>query len=273
MSYNYDEFRYNESKYPAYYSGIKYPTYCYGEKLPYRGGLTCSKPDSRKKKEGGENSKQRIEKGRKNEMSFTGMIVCTDGVLAFGDSRSTSIDIFNTPQKLNDETEKVFSFDDFIMTASGRNVVELCRKEDGDKEEDTTILLSEFVRKCRNRCRTPYDFIDIFMDEVVQSGPYYFIFGIKSNNKYDIIAFEIINGNINYHSKQKELYANMHDTTAVYSREFDELIEKKKADGIHMDADTARNEIKRLLTAAIHYVDERYAYNVVGLPLQFAILK
>lgn len=266
MSYKYDESRYNENKYQSHYYGE-------GTHKEYQyEGLAISGTSTKGKKVW-QNETHAIQKGRKDEMSFTGMIVCTDGVLAFGDSRSTSIDIFNTPQKLNDETEKVFSFDNFIMTASGRNVVELYRKEGCDKKRDSIMPLSEFVRKCKNSSRTPYDFIDIFIDEVIQSGPYYFIFGVKNNGEYGIIAFEIINGNMNYHSKQKGLYANMHDTTAVYSREFDELIEKKKADGIHIDADTTQKEIERLLTATIHYVDERYAYNVVGLPLQFTILK
>ncbi len=255
MYYNNENFRYNANRYPAYC--------CYGQ------GLTCSEPDNTRKKENKKDGKQatEIKKGGKNEMSFTGMIVCTDGILAFGDSRSTSIDIFNTPQKLNDDTKKVFSFNDFIMTESGRNVVELYG------EENSTIPLAKFVKERKERCRTPYDFIDIFMDEVIQSGPYYFTFGIKSNDEYGVIVFEIINGSIAYHAKKKGLYANAHDTTAVYSREFDELVEKNKADGIRINTDTAKKEIESLLTATIHFVDERYAYNVVGLPLQFAVLK
>ena len=74
---------------------------------------------------------------RENEpMSFTGVVVCLDGVLAFGDSRSTLKDEFGTSKKENDTTRKVFRKNDFIMTASGRNTIYV----NGQKKDSRRLM-------------------------------------------------------------------------------------------------------------------------------------
>lgn len=198
---------------------------------------------------------------RENEpMSFTGVMVCLDGVLAFGDSRSTLKDEFGTPKKENDTTRKVFKINDFIMTASGRNTIYV-------NGQNTTM--EDFIEKNKERFKTPYDFIDIFCRTVRPAkGAYYFRFGVKNNDETGILAFDIIDGKVTYIPKTTNVGAAFYDTLAVYTRSF-----QYDVDISSKTTQEAKKTIEEWMKEKIKYVDRHYDYNYVGLPLQIEILK
>lgn len=206
---------------------------------------------------------QLVERDRereKEQMSFTGVVVCTDGIVAFGDSRSTLRDEFGTPRKLNDTTRKVFRINDFIMTASGRNTIYV-------NGQDTTM--EAFITENAERFRTPYDFIDMFSRTVSPAnGTYYFSFGIRNNNETGIIAFDIMDGRITYMPKRTNIGAAFYDTIPVYTKSFESNVHLTD-----MTTEEASTVIEDWMKHEIQYVDKHYDYNYVGLPLQIEILK
>lgn len=232
---------YNESSYPSLYD----------TRHEYHGTSQSLTPE------------QRVERDRereKEQMSFTGVVVCTDGIVAFGDSRSTLRDEFGTPRKLNDTTRKVFRINDFIMTASGRNTIYV-------NGQDTTV--EAFITENAERFRTPYDFIDIFSRTVSPAnGTYYFRFGVRNNNETGIIAFDNMDGRISYMPKRTNIGAAFYDTIPVYTESF-----KNNVHLTGMTTEEASTVIEDWIRHETEYVDSHYDYNYVGLPLQIEILK
>lgn len=241
MNDYFNELIYNEGSYPSLYST--------GHE--YQGTSQNLTPE------------QWVERDREREreqMSFTGVVVCTNGIVAFGDSRSTLRDEFGTPRKLNDTTRKVFRINDFIMTASGRNTIYV-------NGQDTTV--EAFITENAERFSTPYDFIDIFSRTVSPAnGTYYFRFGVRNNNEPGIMAFDIIGGRIIYTPKRTNIGAAFYDTMPVYTKSFESNVNLTG-----MTTKETSTAIEDWIRYETEYVDSHYDYNYVGLPLQIEILK
>lgn len=94
---------------------------------------------------------------REYYMSFVGIIKCQDGLVAFGDSKSTSNrndpfgGIRKDPNK--DRVQKVFSNDDFLLCTFGVNTITNMGK---------TIYIEDWIRQNIKICKTPIEFSNKF---------------------------------------------------------------------------------------------------------------
>lgn len=61
----------------------------------------------------------------KTNMSFVGIKVCKDGLVAFGDSKSSKYDTFNNLclDKGNETVQKVFKTENFLLVTFGTNII------------------------------------------------------------------------------------------------------------------------------------------------------
>lgn len=196
-----------------------------------------------------------------NIMSFTGVITCSDGIVAFGDSRSTQY-ISGQPVLQNDNTKKVFNVHGFIMTASGNNTVIVNRKHEIRMEDYISRHISEFS--------TPLEFIDMFSGEYMPiNAHYYFYFGEKKDIHYSICAFEISNDGIIYHPAMTRTNSAYYDDTGVFASDL-----RKACDGGQsMTTAQAEETVRKIIETNVRKMEETGLYCPVDTLVQIEILK
>ncbi len=201
--------------------------------------------------------RERIE----NIMSFTGVINCSDGIVAFGDSRSTQY-ISGQPVLQNDDTRKVFNLHGFVMTASGNNTVII------DKRHE--IRMEDYISQHINEFSTPLEFIDVFSCVYMPlNAHYYFCFGEKKASHYSICAFEISNDGIIYHPSMTRINSAYNDNTGAFASDLREVCDSNQA------LTTAQVEeiIRKIIETNVRRMEELKLYCPVDTLIQIEILK
>lgn len=201
--------------------------------------------------------RERIE----NIMSFTGVITCSDGIVAFGDSRSTQY-ICGQPVLQNDNTRKVFNVHRFVMTASGNNTVIINKKHE--------IKMEDYISQHINEFSTPIEFIDMFSREYMPiNANYYFCFGEKKGSHYSICAFEISNDGIIYHPAMTRTNSAYYDDTGVFASDL-----RKACDGDQsMTTAQAEETVRKIIETNVRKMEKAGLYCPVDTLVQIEILE
>lgn len=201
--------------------------------------------------------RERIE----NIMSFTGVVNCSDGIVAFGDSRSTQY-ISGQPVLQNDDTRKVFNLHGFVMTASGNNTVII------DKRHE--IRMEDYIGQHTNKFSTPLEFIDMFSGVYMPlNAHYYFCFGEKKDNHYSICAFEISNDGIIYHPSITRTNSAYNDNTGAFASDLREVCNSSQA----LTTAQAEKIIRKIIETNVRRMEELKLYCPVDTLIQIEILK
>lgn len=128
------------------------------------------------------------------KMSFVGIYVCDDGLVAFGDSKSskqTSLGSFMSNGDNN--VKKVFKGHDFLVVTYGLNEI-----------LEAPYVIARLEKVIEPMIRQAHDYKDfLFMlhshlQEVNESDKYTFIFGVKDKKGYKVVRYAVSNMSIEY---------------------------------------------------------------------------
>lgn len=192
-----------------------------------------------------------------NYMSFVGMVICEDGVLTFGDTRSSKKDeLGNFVFEKGREAKKVFSGNDFLLCTWGTNQYH--------DFYGRMIPIENLISKLVETAIDPIDFLDAFANQVSQNPEdrqmeYCFCIGAKDSYGWYVRPCFVQNGRIGLLPKRRDHYA-------VYGNRFFtnnfRLTEKLT---IHEEMTVLQQEIQCLMDKA-----ERIGtYNPVSFPFYY----
>lgn len=228
-----------------------------------------------------------IEKGKSisaerndGSMSFAGIIMMKDGLLAFSDSKSTRMDRYgNRKEDAGRHVQKVFRYHGTLIVTHGINEIRIKRNDDIISLED---YINDDIRQKKD--------IMTMLDEIGQSSSvqddgyaYHFIVGGIMLDAYcieDIVVEKREDGNPVaimgklYQSKtDNRKYAYVNDTGAYpYTRNFFNVF----LNGI-MNRDISvtktSEELSSWMEEEINEIDRTAFYNIAGMPLQKEILQ
>lgn len=228
-----------------------------------------------------------IEKGKSisaerndGSMSFAGIIMMKDGLLAFSDSKGTRMDRYgNRKEDAGRHVQKVFRYHGTLIVTHGINEIRIKRNDDIISLED---YINDDIRQKKD--------IMTMLDEIGQSSSvqddgyaYHFIVGGIMLDAYcieDIVVEKREDGNPVaimgklYQSKtDNRKYAYVNDTGAYpYTRNFFNVF----LNGI-MNRDISvtktSEELSSWMEEEINEIDRTAFYNIAGMPLQKEILQ
>lgn len=212
--------------------------------------------------------------GDVNTMSFTGIVVTKDALIAFGDSKSTRKDAFGNMMKENTrQVRKVFRFDEHtLIVASGINMVHdkgitRCVEnviEECINDEHTDILL--MLERLSNSLKDIDGECNIFigrkessadgrasLQEVFVNGSYIHFFQRRYNNNASIIKIR--------------------NNTPLFASHLDEAITLYEIRHTDYTTEDIMKLIEDCIRADIERVEKEYDYCPVGLPVQFEVVE
>lgn len=205
-------------------------------------------------------------------MSFTGIVITDDAMIAFGDSRSTRIDAFsNMMRDASVQVKKVFRYDEnTLLAVSGLNVV---------MEKGSLIRLETIISKCIEEENTnvykAMERISLAMSGI--NGNCYIYIGRKEADGNSTIQEATVNSEGIFLKPRKDrdklhitilmnkihiFSQHLNDVLMRYETKHDEY---KKDDIMRIIEDCIRADIKR--------VEKEYDYCPVGLPVQFEVIE
>lgn len=210
--------------------------------------------------------------GKETEcMSFVGIILFKNGILGFGDTKSTLKDAFgNMTKEQGRIVQKVFKFPEHIVVTFGNNNV-------FDKEGNK-IRIEDFINERLSEGCDIYGTLDMLKYLLERQeknrqiyGTYEFIIGGMMGGQmytqYVTVDAEAIIMHSRIYSYTKR---HLECGTPVYMQWFDELYGERLYD---LSLEEMQNVISNELSAKIRETDEKFAYNPVGLPLRFETIK
>jgi len=228
-----------------------------------------------------------IEKGKSisaerndGSMSFAGIIMMKDGLLAFSDSKGTRMDKYgNRKEDTGRHVQKVFRYHGTLIVTHGINEIRMKRNDDIISLED---YINDGIRQKKG--------IMTMLDEIGQSSSvqddgyaYHFIIGGIMLDAYcieDIVVEKREDGNPVaimgklYQSKTDDRkYAYVSDTgTYPYTKDFFNVF----LNGImnrDISVTKASEELSSWMEEEINEIDRAAFYNIAGMPLQKEILQ
>lgn len=200
----------------------------------------------------------------KTNMSFVGIKVCKDGLVAFGDSKSSKYDTFNNLclDKDNETVQKVFKTENFLLVTFGTNIIP------GRKE----MKIEDWINSNIHDFHAPHEFFQEFLNFLVYERKclfdYHFIIGAKDKNGYYIQSFDIQNQKLSCSFRFYDISAHLRNDSIPYSNMFDSI--RFPCDST---VDSIREYIKEWFTSVITYFDDLEGYNPVGLPIRIEIFR
>lgn len=213
-------------------------------------------------------------KEENGNMSFTGIVVTNDALIAFGDSKSTRKDAFGNMMKENTrQVRKVFRFDEHtLIAASGINMVHdkgitRCVEnviEDCINDEHTDILL--MLERLSNGLKDIDGECNIFigrkesgtdgrasLQEVFVNGSYIHFFQRRYSDNASIIKIR--------------------NNTPLFASHLDEAITLYEIRHTDYTTEDIMQLIEECIRADIERVEKEYDYCPVGLPVQFEVIE
>lgn len=215
--------------------------------------------------------KKFIQKGIRQDMSFVGIIVLENALLAFGDSRSTLVDgIGNRKIEEGRNVQKVFRINDdetCVFVTHGINKIKTKNKN--------IVNLEDFLNQSIENNKTMTEIIEGLTCNFEKNRKYYgdnslyLTIGGKDDEGIFIRNIEISFNGVFFSHKERRGYSisSIDVYTPWFKGKFsNEMMMMKNPEGI-------KKMIEEELESEIRRCDEEYFVNPVGLPLQFEIIK
>lgn len=210
--------------------------------------------------------------GDVSNMSFTGIVITDDAMIAFGDSKGTRRDAFgNMMQERGRQVRKVFRFDEnTLIAASGINMVHdkgiircvenVIEESINDEHTDILMMLERLSRGLK----------DI-------NGECHIYIGRKEGAGIASVQEVFINSSCVQFFQRKynneEAFTKLMNNTPVFAFHLDETL----ALFAHRHTDYTTEDIMKLIEdcirADIERVEKEYDYCPVGLPVQFEVIE
>lgn len=228
-----------------------------------------------------------IEKGKSisaerndGSMSFAGIIMMKDGLLAFSDSKGTRMDKYgNRKEDTGRHVQKVFRYHSTLIVTHGTNEIRIKRNDDIISLED---YINDGIRQKKG--------IMTMLDEIGQSSSvqddgyaYHFIAGGIMLDAYcieDIVVEKKEDGNPVaimgklYQSKtDNRKYAYVNDTgTYPYTKDFFNVFLNSIMNR-DIPVTKVSEELSSWMEEEINEIDRTAFYNIAGMPLQIEIIQ
>lgn len=206
--------------------------------------------------------KDSMRKGGKDNMSFTGIMHCRDGLLAFGDSKSTvTLQDGRMVHQQGRDVQKVFKGDGYLLTTFGCNT------------SPSTIdgTLESWINHHMNETETYYDLLDMMSYVITDaSRQYHFFIGAKDRNGFFVQEALVSQHRVIFNARlhgSDEYLRNYNEYYAVW---FDTSI---KPVIMMMTCDEMQAYLEDILTERIRKMDMELEYDSVGLPLQIETIR
>lgn len=193
----------------------------------------------------------------KNDMSFVGLLKCKEGIVAFGDSKSSLNDGNGTLYEEQGRiTRKVFKNDKFIFVTFGSNKYII-----NNKEDNLENLLDRELLNGTSDAKSYFENLYNKLGETFKTWPkeiYRFIYGEKENNEYFLYSIIINNEGIIYEDILKTTNC-IHNTTPMCPSS----IKINQYVAINLLKDNARTLVETVITLGNCFLE----YNPVGSPI------
>lgn len=208
------------------------------------------------------NINKEYKRKEEDSMSFIGMKICNNGIVAFGDSKSSKyINGCLTCDKERGEIQKIFKHDNFIISTWGINEIIVNNNKVDWIEDVMNLILSS--------CKDKEDFLEQFKNYLFDSKniqEFHFLIGYKDTHyqiiEYKVNAFYVLP--ISYEHYNGSKYAGDVD----YMKKYNQLRYKDKIDSLEFSL-YIKKEIERM----IEDFEEKLDYNPVGLPVNVEIFQ
>ncbi len=205
-------------------------------------------------------------------MSFTGIVITDDAMIAFGDSKGTRKDAFgNMMQERGRQVRKVFRFDEnTLIAASGINEVydknilrcveNVIEESINDEHTDILMMLERLSRGLK----------DI-------NGEYHIYIGRKEGTGIASVQEVFVNSSCVQFFQRKynneEALTKLMNNTPVFAFHLNETLALFAHRHADYTADDIMQLIKKSITENIDRVEAEYGYCPVGLPVQFEVIE
>lgn len=212
-----------------------------------------------------------VEKGAYHDMSFVGIVVLENALLAFGDSRSVLTDrIGNIKIEEGRTVQKVFRINDEDASIFVTHGVNKIKSRNGN-----VINLEDFLnRALRNGMKMSEIISELTMSfdnnrEYYEDNKLYLMTGGKDDRGIFVRNIEISSdGVFTSHKYRNGYYTNVINVyTPWFKNKFNYYLMRSS------EPESVKKMIKEELELEIRRCDEEYFVNPVGLPLQFEIIK
>lgn len=197
---------------------------------------------------------------RMDSMSFVGMVILTEGIVAFADSKSSCLDELGNmiEQKNRGNVRKVFKNKHFIIVAYNSN-----QFADSQKKE---INIDEWMEENMRKYDHYFDFLHALLDEISKSENnqgrlFSFIIGSKDEDGYFYLDAKIQNNIVSFRNKNREKGRVIAGGNSFYINRISLL------DPVPDDLNMAEKWIECRVNALIGEADEIGSYNPVGKPI------
>lgn len=203
-----------------------------------------------------------------NNIGFVGIRICGDGIVAWGDSKSSREDAFGNIwfDEKRGMIQKVFKNEKggYLFTTFGANTIEV-------ETRNNAIYIEDWLQENVETHETPYQLIEDFANYVRYEScsikDYHFIIGSKDKCGLYVQGVEVKGESIIFSLKCYRLGASIRNNN-VYGPIFDGLI---CSDDLTCSGFIERQE--DWLNDWIKLMDSTCAYNPVGGPIRFETLK
>lgn len=215
-------------------------------------------------------------------MSFTGVMLLDDCIMAFGDSKGTRVDASgNKYEETGRTVQKVFRYDECLLVTSGLNEVSF---------NDSTMRIEDYINDCISRHIPMHDMLNVLTssgtleeasrlnvgDRIVPYG-YQFIVGgfdLLHNAPY-VTSIHVDADGVKERPrkyKQEGRIIEVHCLVDLFHEAFLHLL--YQLDSQHKTTYNAvRLVLESWMTEETAVADKILDYNSVGLPLQIEILR
>lgn len=197
----------------------------------------------------------------RNELivSFVGMKICSDGIVAITDSKASREKNYQFYEDVKrGRIQKVFKNNNFILITHGYNEIQ----KDGN-----IIYIEDWINE-HIGCLTYEEFLIKFCNENQQDKKeFHFIVGYKENNQYCVSSVTVQGDKyiINYKRTDKLFYFGGDNKYINMFSQMNLTLLK--------DVQSSKEDLETLLTEMIHIFDYYDDYNSVGLPVQIEIFQ
>lgn len=206
-----------------------------------------------------------------NDMSFVGIIVMNDGLIAFGDSKGSLRDMNGKLyEDMSRQVQKVFWYGKKILVTHGINQIKL--------HDDRMYNLEDYINDCIEKEMSVDDMLEGIQKSrsVMCDGCIYQFMtgeishGRKITEDIKVTKENIICNKAVHYEKDNPYY--LYSNVAPYSEGVSRLMEKFKNNGIYT-VDEAEVRFRAWLEARIKAEEMESEYTSVGMPIITETLK
>lgn len=217
-----------------------------------------------------------------NSMSFTGIMLLDDCIMAFGDSKDTRVDASgNKYEEAGRIIQKVFRYNDCLLVTSGLNEVSF---------NNSTMRIEDYINDCISRHIPMHDMLNMLTSSgTLEEASRLNVGGVNIPDRYQFIigGFDRLH-NAPYVTsihvdangvterprkyKQKDRIIEVHSLVDLFHEAFLHLL--YQLDSQHKTTYNAvRPALESWMAEEIAFADKILEYSTVGLPLQIEVTK